>query len=204
MSGAPPAAAAKARTALRLAAEVAQAAAKQAAEAANAPPQVAGIPGGAPEQQALVLIAHALQRQELSAAAARAQAAADAASRAADAEASLAQQRRAAAGPAPLFNGKGKDLEAHRWLAALEQWFASAHVGADDSETRLEIAKAALRDAAAAWWSTKLANGTAATLGTWDRFAEEVRKHFIPLDPERWALREREALIGAALSLIHI
>ena len=187
----------RARTRLQLAADAQAALAQAAAAAANAPAAQANAPGGSAEAQALALLVQAMARQELSAAASRAQAAADAAARAADAEASLAQQRRMAAGPAPLFQGKGNGLEAHRWLTTLEQWFAAAHIEACDDATRLEVAQAALRDAAQAWWSTKLANGTAATLGTWDLFSVGVRAHFLPLDVVRWAMRERETLIAA-------
>jgi hypothetical protein len=188
----------RARTRLQLAADAQAALAQAAAAAANAPAVQANAPGGAPEAQALALLVQAMARQELSAAAARAQAAADAAARAADAEASLAQQRRMAAGPAPLFQGKGSGLEAHRWLTTLEQWFAAAHIEEGDDATRLEVAQAALRDAAQAWWSTKLSNGTAAALGTWALFSAEVRARFLPLDVVRWAMREREALIASS------
>ena len=100
-------------------------------------------------------------------------------------------------GPAPVFLGKTGGIEAHRWLTTLDQWFASAHVDAADDATRLEVAKAALRDAAQAWWATKAANGTAAALGTWALFSAAVRAHFLPLDVERWAMREREALVAS-------
>lgn len=196
-SGAGAPAAPRARTRLQIAADTQAALAQVAAAVANAPPAQAHVPGGSPEAQALTLLVQAMARQELSAAATRAQAAADAAARAADAEASLAQQRRVAAGPAPLFYGKGSGLEAHRWLTTLEQWFAAAHIEASDDATRLEVAQAAFRDAAQAWWSTKLTNGTAATLGTWVLFSAEVRAHFLPLDVVRWAMRERESLIAA-------
>lgn len=186
------------RTRLQLAADAQAALAQAAAAAANAPAAQANAPGGTPEVQALALLVQAMARQELSAAAARAQAAADAAARAVDAEASLAQQRRMAAGPAPLFQGKGSGLEAHRWLTTLEQWFAAAHIEAGDDATRLEVAQAALRDGAQAWWATKLANGTAAALGSWVLFSAEVRAHFLPLDVVRWAMREREALIAGS------
>ena len=202
MSGAPTTTT-QPRTRLQLAAEEQAALAATAVAAANAPSMVGapagggGPPGGSPAEQVLVLIAAQMARQELSAAAHRAQAAADAAARAAEAEALLAQQRRTAAGAAPAFHGKMGGIEAHRWLTTLDQWFASAHIDATDEQTRLEVAKAALRDAAQAWWATKIANGTSAALGTWALFAAAVRAHFLPLDVERWAMREREALIAS-------
>ena len=195
MSGAPAAPRTRLQI-LRAEADAQAAIAATATAAANAPP-AAGVPqAGSAESQALALIAAGLARQELSQAASRAQATADAAARAAEAEASLAQQRRAGAGAAPVFHGKTGGIEAHRWLTTLEQWFASAHIDAADDPTRLEVAKAALRDAAQAWWATKAANGTAAALGTWALFASAVRAQFLPLDVERWAMREREALIA--------
>jgi hypothetical protein len=173
----------------------------QAALAATATAAADVLPRGAPQagsatDQALALIAASMARQELSAVASRARATADSAARAAEAEALLAQQRRTAAGAAPAFHGKMGGIEAHRWLTTLDQWFGSAHIDAADDQTRLEVAKAALRDAAQAWWATKTANGTATALGTWDLFSAAVRAHFLPLDVERWAMREREALIA--------
>lgn len=197
MSGAPAATAPRTRLQMLRAEADAQAAiAATATAAANAPPAIGAPQAGSAAEQSLALIAAGLARQELSAAASRAQATADAAARAAEAEALLAQQRRTAAGAAPVFHGKAGGIEAHRWLTTLDQWFASAHIDAADDATRLEVAKAALRDAAQAWWATKAANGTASTLGTWALFAAAVRAQFLPLDVERWAMREREALIA--------
>jgi len=190
MSGVP----APARTRLQLAADTEAARAAAAAAAASAPPAAGGPPGGSPAEQTLALLVAQLQQQQLIAQAQLAQSAADSAARAAAAEAQLAQQR---AGAAPLFHGKGNSIEAHRWLTALERWFAAAHIDATEEATRLEIAASSLRDAAQAWWATKIANGTAATLATWALFASQVRKQFLPLDVVRWAMREREALVGA-------
>jgi len=141
----------------------------------------------------------AAQLAQQTAAAAEAAASAEAAlaQAAAAAAAALAQRQRAAAGPAPLFHGKANSIEAHRWLLASEQWFRSAHIFATDEKTRLEVAAAALRDSAQAWWATKCADGTAATLLTWAAFGDAVRKQFMPVDIERWATRERDALVGA-------
>ena len=133
----------------------------------------------------------ALAQAAASAAAALAQAAAAA-------DAAIAQRQRTAAGPAPLFFGKANTIEAHRWQLAMDQWLASAHIGAADEKTRLEVAAAALRDSAQAWWATKRADGTAGTLGTWATFSDAVRKQFMPVDIERWATRERDALVGAS------
>ena len=184
---------APARTRLQLAAD-AEAVRAAAAAAASAPPAAGGQPGGSAAEQTLALLVAQMQQQQLIAQAQLAQSAADSAARAAAAEAALAQQR---AGAAPLFHGKGNSIEAHRWLTALERWFAAAHIDATEESTRLEIAASSLRDAAQAWWATKVANGTAAGLTTWTLFSEEARKHFLPLDVVRWAMREREVLVGA-------
>ena len=199
MSGAPTTTA-QPRTRLQLAAEEQAALAATAAAAAHAPPVVGapagggGPPGGSPAEQTLVLLVAQLQQQQLIGQAQLAQSSADAAARAAAAEAALAQQR---AGASPLFHGKGHSIEAHRWLTAIERWFAAAHIDTADETTRLEVAASSLRDAAQAWWATKIANGTSATLGTWALFAADVRAHFLPLDVVRWAMRERESLISA-------
>jgi|GEM_PF-4303392 len=137
-----------------------------------------------------------------SAEAALAQAAATAAAALAQASAATAaaisQRQRTAAGPAPVFHGKANSIEAHRWLLAQEQWFRSAHVGEADEKTRLEVAAAGLRDAAQAWLATKRADGTAAALSSWTLFADAIRTQFMPVDIERWATRERDALVGAS------
>ncbi len=185
---------ASARTRLQIAADAEAVRAAAAAAAASAAPAIGGPPGGSPAEQSLALLVAHMQQQHLVAQAQLAQSAADSAARAAAAEAQLAQQR---AGVAPLFHGKGNSIEAHRWLTALERWFAAAHIDATEEATRLEIAASSLRDAAQAWWATKIANGTAAAITTWELFSSEVRKHFLPLDVVRWAMREREALISA-------
>jgi len=190
MSGVPT----SARTRLQIAADTEAARAAAAAAAAMAAPAAGGQPGGSPAEQALALLVAQMQQQQLIAQAQLAQSAADSAARAAAAEAALAQQR---AGAAPIFQGKGNSIEAHRWLTALERWFAAAHIDSADEATRLEIAASALRDAAQAWWATKIANGTSVGLTTWALFSAQVRKHFLPLDIVRWAMREREALVSA-------
>ena len=187
-------------TRLAAAATSAAAAAEAAAAAANAP-QAGLAPASAnvsAAEQTLALLVARMERQELLAKAQLAQSSADAAARAAADEANRAQAR---AGPAPLFSGKHRHIETHRWLIALERWFAAAHIDATDEETRLEIAASSLRDAAQAWWAAKIADGTAASLNTWALFGEAMRKQFMPLNVEVWALRERETLIAAASKL---
>ena len=186
----------QARTRLQAAADAESALATAAALAANAP-SVAAPAGanGTAAEQALILLVARMERQELLVKAQLAQSSADAAARAAADEANRAQAR---AGAAPLFSGKHRHIETHRWLIALERWFAAAHIDATDEETRLEIAASSLRDAAQAWWAAKTADGTAAGLNTWALFGAAMRKQFMPLNVEVWALREREALIAAA------
>lgn len=186
----------QARTRLQAAADAESALAAAAALAANAPSVAApaGVNATAAEQ-ALILLVARMERQELLVKAQLAQSSADAAARAAADEANRAQVR---AGAAPLFSGKHRHIETHRWLIALERWFAAAHIDATDEETRLEIAASSLRDAAQAWWAAKTADGTAAGLNTWQLFGAAMRKQFMPLNVEVWALREREALIAAA------
>lgn len=185
------------RTRLQTAADAEAARAIAAALAANAPSAAAppGGPNGTAAEQALMLLVARMERQELLVKAQLAQSSADAAARAAADEANRAQAR---AGAAPLFSGKHRHIETHRWLIALERWFAAAHIDATDEETRLEIAASALRDAAQAWWAAKIADGTAAGLNTWTLFGAAMRQQFMPLNVEVWALREREALIAAA------
>lgn len=193
MSGA----AAPPRTRLQTAADAEAALAVAAAAAANAPSvaqMVAGA-GATVAEQTLSLLVARMERQELLAKAQLAQSSADAAARAAADEANRAQAR---AGPAPLFSGKHRHIETHRWLIALERWFAAAHIDASDEATRLEVAASSLRDAAQAWWATKVTDGTAASLNTWGLFSAGMRRQFMPLNVEVWALREREALIAAA------
>jgi hypothetical protein len=148
-----------------------------------------GPDAGGVEQSGLALLAGQLQRQMLFLQVQMDQ-------HAEATEAKLAQQR---AGAAPLFHGSGKgsDIEAHRWLTSLVRWFASAHIEQSDDETRLEVATGALRDRAQAWWAAKLVSGdAAASFGTWALFEAGLRRHFMPLDIIRWAMREREALVS--------
>jgi hypothetical protein len=186
------------RTRLQAAADSEAILAAAAAAAANAP-TMAQPPGGAVgsslAEQTLALLIARMERQELIAKAQLAQSSADSAARAAADEANRAQAR---AGPAPLFSGKHRNIETHRWLIALERWFAAAHIEATDEETRLEIATSTLRDGAQAWWATKIADGTAAGLNSWALFNAAMRQQFMPLNIEVWALRERETLISLA------
>ena len=185
------------RTRLQTAADAEAARAIAAAAAANALPAVVAPagPNGSAAEQALVLLVARMERQELLVKAQLAQSSADAAARAAADEANRAQAR---AGAAPLFSGKHRHIETHRWLIALERWFAAAHIDATDEETRLEIAASSLRDAAQAWWAAKIVDGTAAGFHSWALFSAAMRQQFMPLNVEVWALREREALISAA------
>jgi hypothetical protein len=200
------------QTRLQREAAAARAAAEAASAAAGAPPLPPGAAaaeqGSATDQMLAFLVAQMAHQQRFAAAqlaqqtasAAEAAAASEAAlaQAAAATEAAIAQRQRTAAGPAPLFHGKANSIEAHRWLLALEQWFGSAHVAAADEKTRLEVATAALRDSAQAWWATKRADGTAIALVTWAAFAEAIRKQFMPVDIERWATRERDTLVSAS------
>ncbi len=200
------------QTRLQREAAAARVAAEAASAAAGAPPvpPVGMAAGQAPatDQILAFLVAQMAHQQRFAAAqlahqtaaAAESAAAAEAslAQAAAATEAAIAQRQRTAAGATPLFHGKANSIEAHRWLLALEQWFGSAHVGAADESTRLEVAAAALRDDAQAWWATKRADGTAAALVTWAAFGDAVRKQFMPVDIERWATRERDTLVGAS------
>ena len=200
------------QTRLQKEAAAARAEAQVASAAAGAPPSppggAAAGQGDATAQMLAYLVAQtayqqrfaAAQLAQSTAAAAEAAAASEAslAQAAAASEAAIAQRQRTAAGPTPLFHGKANSIEAHRWLLALEEWFGSAHIGAVDEKTRLEVAAAALRDSAQAWWATKQADGTAAALTTWAAFGDAVRKQFMPVDIERWATRERDTLVGAS------
>ena len=189
--------------------------ARQAAEAASAaagdpPPPLIGMAPGqgtATDQMLAFLVAQMAHQQRVAAAqlaqqtaaAAEAAAASEAAlaQAAAATAASIAQRQRMAAGATPLFHGKVNSIEVHRWLLALDQWFDSAHISATDEKTRLEVAVAAFRDDAQTWWAAKRSDGAAATLRTWSEFAQAVRKSFMPIDVERWATRERDALVSA-------
>jgi hypothetical protein len=151
----------------------------------------------------MALIAQLMKQQHLQAVAMQTQQAsanAEAALAAADA---LAQQRRAGAGPAPLFHGarSGDDLAVNTWLSALELWFAVAHIDAAADAERIEVAMAALRGTAQQWWTTTSANdaaavaaGEASKIGRWKEVEALLRKHYLPQDPERWAMQQIDAL----------
>ena len=147
------------------AAATAAAAAAEAAAAASAaapPAQQGNAPGGAAldaSTLALQALTAMLAQQHLDSLALRAEAAASRAAQEAASELALAQQCRAAAGPAPLFVGKANDIEAQRWLIALERWFGSARVEASDDGARIAIAAASMRDSAQAWWAAEMASG---------------------------------------------
>jgi hypothetical protein len=189
----------------RLAAATTAAAADAAAASAAAPllppPQGNASGGVAPDAatQALQALAAMMAQQHLDAMALRAEAAASRAAQVAAAELALAQQSRAAAGPAPLFIGKSNDIEAQRWLIALERWFGSAHVQVGDDQSRIAIAAASMRDSAQAWWAAETTSGRAAAITTWVQFAKAIKDHFLPMDTERWAMQQRERLTSAAV-----
>jgi len=196
--------------ALQAAATAAGDAAVAAAALAHATPSPAAAPGGVPAasatDQVFVALLAALSQQNLTAQAQLAQSRADAAARAAQAAADAARREaaeeanraQARAGAAPLFSGKRRDIEAHRWLTAVERYFAAAHIRAEKEATRLEVAASSLRDAALSWWAAKLADGTAAGLNTWALFAAAIREKFLPRDVEDWALQERDTLVANA------
>jgi hypothetical protein len=197
--------------ALQAAATAAGDAAVAAAALAHATPSLAAAaPGGvsatSATDQIFVALLAALSQQNLTAQAQLAQSRADAAERAAQAAAEAARREaaeeanraQARAGAAPLFSGKRRDIEAHRWLTAVGRYFAVAHIGADREATRLEVAASSLRDAALAWWAAKLADGTAASLNTWALFSAAIRAKFLPRDVEDWALQERDTLVANA------
>ena len=136
-----------------------------------------------------------LAQQHLDAQAMRAEVAAGRAAQEASAQQqALAQQCRAAAGPAPLFHGKANDIDALRWLISLERWFGSARIDASDDEARLAIAAASMRDSAQAWWAAETTSGRAAAISTWALFEAAVKRYFLPVDPDRWAYQQRERL----------
>jgi hypothetical protein len=156
------------------------------------------------EQTLIALVASlqaTQQQQNLQAQAMRAEAAASRAAQEAAAELALAQQCRAAAGPAPQFTGQTSSIEVHRWLIALERWFGAAQIGsaAADNGARIAIAAAALREAAQAWWAAELSSGGAAAVNTWALFEASIRKQFLPMDVERWAMTQRDALAHAGV-----
>ena len=183
------------------AAAAAEAAAAASAAAPPPPTQINALGGAAPDAatQALQALTAMLAQQHLDSMALRAEAAASRAAQEAASELALAQQSRAAAGPAPLFVGKTNDIEAQRWLIALERWFGSAHVQASDDQSRIAIAAASMRDSAQAWWAAETTSGRAAVITTWPLFAKAVKEHFLPMDTERWAMQQRERLTSAAV-----
>jgi hypothetical protein len=183
-------------TRLAAAATTAAAAAAAAATAAAAvqPPQQVQPPGAGAldaSTQALHALTAMLAQQHLDSLALRAEAAASRAAQEAASELALAQQCRAAAGPAPLFVGKANDIEAQRWLIALERWFGSARVEVNDDASRIAIAAASMRDSAQAWWAAETSSGRANTITTWPLFVTAVKSHFLPMDTERWAMQQR-------------
>jgi len=193
----------------RLNAQSASAAAAiaQAAAAAGAIPQLAplGVGGGNAGDAAIQMLAQLLQQQSLQAKADQAERVAARFEAALAAAEALAQQRRAGAGPPPLFRGQARDIAVHTWLIALERWFENAHIDAvgADSE-RIEIASSALREAAQTWCAAALAADAADTaagappsLNTWAAFAAAARKHFLPQDVERWARQQLDTLAGS-------
>ena len=189
-------------TRLAAAAIAAAAAAATAAASAAAPlPAQANASGVTPDAatQALQALTAMMAQQHLDSLAIRAEAAASRAAQEVASELALAQQCRAAAGPAPLFVGKANDIEAQRWLIALERWFGSARVDVSDDEARIAIAAASMRDSAQAWWAAETTSGRATSITTWLQFAKAIKSQFLPMDTERWAMQQRERLAGASV-----
>lgn len=189
----------------RQAAAAAAAATAEVAAAASAaappPPLQINVPGGAAPDavtQALQAFTVMMAQQHLDSMALRAEAAASRAAQNVASELALAQQSRAAAGPAPLFVGKPNDIEAQRWLIALERWFGSAQVLANDDSSRIAYAAASMRDSAQAWWAAETTSGRAAAITTWLQFARAIKTHFLPMDTERWAMQQRERLTSTS------
>lgn len=189
------------RLAIAATAAASAADAAAAASAAALPPQLQGqAPGAAAldaPTMALQALTAMLAQQHLDSLAIRAEAAASRAAQEVASQLALAQQCRAAAGPAPLFVGKANDIEAQRWLIALERWFGSARVETSDDGSRIAIAAASMRDSAQAWWAAETTSGRANAITTWTLFAKAVRSHFLPMDTERWAMQQRERLTSA-------
>ena len=107
---------------------------------------------------------------------------------------------RAAAGAAPHFHGKANDIEVHRWCIALERWFETAKVDQDDE--KLIIAASVLRDSAQSWWQSKKEANEANQIVTWSAFRDTIRKHYLPMDVDRWAYTELAILLNSANSNI--
>lgn len=205
------------RLQLRAAAQAAAAAAANAQAALNQVNQAAiaaglqahpaaapgGIPGPpAPAVDVGLVLAQLMQQQALQNAAMQAQQASANANAELAAADALAQSRRAGAGPAPLFHGMARDIAVHTWLIALERWFEVAHIEAIGADAeRIEVASAALRGSAQAWWeatrsadAAQVAAGGQSAVGTWTGFTAAVRQHFLPQAPQRWALQQLELL----------
>ena len=134
------------RAQLQAAAAAALQAATAAAAAAAAAAQVgspAPAPGGgqAAQPDPLALFAQLMRQQQLQAVSLQTQQALTSANADLAAAESLAQQRRAGAGPPPLFHGarSGEELAVNTWLDALESWFALAHVDADAAPRSLGV-----------------------------------------------------------------
>ena len=149
--------------------------------------------------KALQALTAMLAQQHLDSIAMRTEAAAGRAAQEVASELALAQQSRAAAGPSPLFLGKANDIEAQRWLIALERWFGSAQVPSTDDRSRIAIAAASMRDSAQAWWAAETTSGRADSVTTWPLFMASVKKQFLPMDTERWAMQQRERLANATI-----
>jgi hypothetical protein len=205
MSGLPPSQPAAARTRAQLqatAAAAAQAAGDAAAAAAVRAPVMA--PGGQAERaDPLALFVQLMQQQQLQAVAMQTQQALVSAKADLAAAEALAQQRRAGAGPPPLFHGArgGDDLAVNTWLDALESWFALAHIDVDSDAERIEVAVASLRGAAQQWWAATRANdaagvaaGGATSIDKWTGTVALLKKHYLPQDPARWAIQQLVAL----------
>jgi hypothetical protein len=182
----------------------ADAAAVAAAAAVNAPvlPHIVqpnAAPGGVGNDALAQAIIAMLAQQQLQAQAALAESQAARASAQAAAYEALSQQRRAGAGPPPLFLGQSNSIEVHRWVIALERWFTVAYIAANDDEERLIVAPSVLRDSAQIWWTAQLTSGQAVALNTWILFSTAIRSHFLPMDVERWALTELDVLVSKSV-----
>ena len=103
---------------------------------------------------------------------------------------------RTTAGAVPLLRGQANTIEAHRWGITMETWFATAGVADAD---KVRIATSGFKESAQAWWASEqqaaaLPGGKAAP-HTWPLLLAAVKKQFLPMDVERWARTELEALI---------
>ena len=185
----------------------AAAAIAQAAAAAVVPHPALSGAGGNSGDAAVQMLAQLLQQQALQAKADQAERVAARFEAALAAAEALAQQRRAGAGPPPLFRGQSRDIAVHTWLIALERWFENAHIDAVGADVeRIEVASSALRDTAQTWWAAALAADAAATAAgnpssfqTWANFTAAARKHFLPQSPELWAFQQLETLTSSGM-----